>query len=50
MPSVSYLLSEMFLKYQAMYSNGTGSGIVSVINLAGFGRHLMIYLLMYLYL
>ena len=39
--SVLYLLYEMFLTYWALYSNGTGSGTVSVINLAGFGRYLM---------
>ena len=45
--SVSYLLSETFLNYWALYLNGTGSDTVSVINLAGFGRHLMMYPQMY---
>ena len=44
---VPYLLYEISLMYWALYLNGIGSGTVSVIDLAGFGRHLMMYPQMY---
>ena len=44
---VLYLLYETFLMYWALYLNGIGSGTISVIDLAGFERHLMLYPQMY---